>query len=194
MRYQGRVTTWKDDRGFGFITPDDSQGQVLVHISSFANRQRRPTGNERVSYELKVDGTGRSQAAAVRFIGEQSGLTVPSARTNAPALFTLAFFGFVVYATFAGRLPYAVPAFYVIASVTTFFAYLLDKSAASRREWRTKESTLHMLSLLGGWPGAIAAQRLLRHKSAKTPFQFTFWWTVVLNCAVLGWLYSRAGA
>jgi uncharacterized membrane protein YsdA (DUF1294 family) len=83
---------------------------------------------------------------------------------------------------------------YFVASIVAFFAYAFDKSAASRNAWRTKESTLQLFSLIGGWPGALAAQRLLRHKSAKASFQATFWVTVALNCGALGWLFSPSGA
>ena len=41
---------------------------------------------------------------------------------------------------------------------------------------------------------ALAAQRLFRHKSSKASFQTTYWITVVLNCAALGWLLSPHGA
>lgn len=60
--------------------------------------------------------------------------------------------------------------------------------------WRTKESTLHTLALIGGWPGALIAQQLLRHKSRKNAFQFMFWTTVVLNCVAFGWLFTAQGA
>lgn len=77
---------------------------------------------------------------------------------------------------------------YFGASGITFLVYALDKSAARRDRWRTRESTLHLLSLIGGWPGALAAQQLLRHKSAKPSFQAVFWLTVAVNVAVVGWL------
>jgi len=47
---------------------------------------------------------------------------------------------------------------------------------------------------VGGWPGALIAQQTLRHKSRKESFRAVFWVTVVLNCAVLGWLFTDAGA
>ena len=78
--------------------------------------------------------------------------------------------------------------YYLAASIVTFAFYALDKTAARKSQWRTPENTLHMLSLLGGWPGALAAQRLLRHKSAKSSFQAVFWITVVLHCAAVGWV------
>jgi len=194
MRYQGRITTWKDDNGFGFITPNGGGEQVFVHISSFSNRQRRPEGNELVTYELKVDGKGRAQANTVAFVGEKPTSSVPPGRSNIPPLFAVCFLAFVVGAVIAGRLPIIVLALYILASLVAFFAYAFDKSAALRSQWRTQESTLHLFALLGGWPGALAAQRLLRHKSAKTSFQVTFWVTVVLNCGVLVWLFSPTGA
>nr|WP_295768290.1 DUF1294 domain-containing protein [Rhodoferax sp.] len=71
-------------------------------------------------------------------------------------------------------------------SLITFVAYAMDKSAAKRGNWRTPESTLHLLALAGGWPGALCAQKLLRHKSTKPAFRSVFWATVVVN--VLGFV------
>jgi uncharacterized membrane protein YsdA (DUF1294 family) len=59
--------------------------------------------------------------------------------------------------------------------------YAHDKSAAQANEWRTPEGTLLMLGLLGGWPGAIVAQQMLRHKTSKISFRIAFWLTVLVN-------------
>lgn len=40
------------------------------------------------------------------------------------------------------------------------------------------------MALLGGWPGALLAQQVLRHKSAKAEFRQVFWVTVLLNAAL----------
>jgi uncharacterized membrane protein YsdA (DUF1294 family) len=53
---------------------------------------------------------------------------------------------------------------------------------------------LHLIALAGGWPGALLAQKVLRHKSSKQSFQVVFWVTVLLNCAALSWLLTPAGA
>lgn len=97
-------------------------------------------------------------------------------------------------ATVAGRLPLAIPVLYGVASIAAFAAYALDKSAARNNRWRTPESTLHLFALFGGWPGAVAAQLWLRHKSRKPSFQLVFWATVALNCTALGWLAASAEA
>ena len=80
---------------------------------------------------------------------------------------------------------------YAITSVITFLAYAQDKSAAQHHRWRTKESTLHGLALIGGWPGALLAQKCLRHKSSKASFQRVFWVTVVVNVLAVSWLMSQ---
>jgi uncharacterized membrane protein YsdA (DUF1294 family) len=76
---------------------------------------------------------------------------------------------------------------YGLLSVVTFTTYGADKSAAVNGRWRTSESTLHLLALAGGWPGALAGQRVFRHKTRKQPFRAIFWLTVAVNCAVLAW-------
>ena len=194
MRYQGKIANWKDDQGFGFITPNGDGKQVFVHIKSFANRQRRPVGNEIVTYELKTDAKGRAQAESVAFVGERVPSTTLSGGSNVSLILAAAFLVFVAGSAFAGKLPFAVLGLYFAASAVAFVAYALDKSAARKDHWRTQESTLHLFALVGGWPGALAAQRLLRHKSKKQSFQIVFWATVVLNCGTLGWLFSSSGA
>lgn len=79
------------------------------------------------------------------------------------------------------RPPPGVALVYLVLSAVAFVAYAIDKSAARRGARRTPESTLHLLALLGGWPGALLAQQFLRHKSTKASFRAVFWATVVIN-------------
>ncbi|WP_040500587.1 DUF1294 domain-containing protein, partial [Ideonella sp. B508-1] len=60
-----------------------------------------------------------------------------------------------------------------------------------QKQWRTPESTLHWMGLLCGWPGALLAQQVLRHKTSKTSFIVVFWLTVLVN--VVGFVALHAG-
>jgi uncharacterized membrane protein YsdA (DUF1294 family) len=77
-------------------------------------------------------------------------------------------------------------ALYYGASILTYCIYSRDKTAARNAGRRTPESTLHLMSLVGGWPGALIAQVLLRHKTSKPSFLFGYWFTVIINCIALG--------
>ena len=87
-----------------------------------------------------------------------------------------------------GLIPPAVAIGYWLLSSVAFLLYRHDKSAAETGRTRTSERTLHLVDLLGGWPGGLLAQDRVRHKTRKATFQLVFWTTVTLNCLVLGWL------
>lgn len=71
-------------------------------------------------------------------------------------------------------------------SVATTLTYWWDKRRAERGGRRVPELTLHLLAFLGGWPGAWWAQRRLRHKTRKVPFQVAFWLLVAAHLAAVG--------
>lgn len=80
---------------------------------------------------------------------------------------------------------------YAICSILAFILYRRDKLAAKNNTWRTKESTLLWLGLMGGWPGALIAQERYRHKTSKADFQFMFWVSIVINYLGLIWWVLR---
>ncbi len=85
----------------------------------------------------------------------------------------------------------------LVLSVVTFVVYAIDKRRACTDGWREPESHLHLLELLGGWPGALIAQRRLRHKSSKGSYQFIFIVIITLHQlvaldALLGWQMLKA--
>lgn len=73
---------------------------------------------------------------------------------------------------------------YLATSAVCFGFYAADKSAARSGDWRVCEKTLLLTGLLGGWPGAIVAQQVLRHKTQKASFRVAFWASVVANAAI----------
>ncbi|MDH6237706.1 DUF1294 domain-containing protein [Cryobacterium sp. CG_9.6] len=113
---------------------------------------------------------------------------VASARTDRPR--TLSYLAIAVFAGLALSInlfwpvPVWVPAVYLVASVTAFITYAVDKSAARVHRRRVSERNLLLLGMLGGWPGAIMAQQLLRHKTQKVSFRRAFWGTVAVNVMV----------
>jgi uncharacterized membrane protein YsdA (DUF1294 family) len=74
------------------------------------------------------------------------------------------------------------PALYAVCvSAAAYVANRSDKARAQANEWRISEATLHLLELIGGWPGAFVAQRRLRHKVSKRSYQAVFWAIVLLH-------------
>lgn len=197
MRSQGKITRWDDEKGFGFISASDDDTSVFVHISGFTSHAQRPQTGDLVSYETAPGENGKTKAVAVRFL-EQSKTTKQSTgkrhRLSFAVIFTSLFVCFLFASVYFNRIPWLVPVVYLAASCITFIAYAWDKSAARRGKWRTAESSLHLMALAGGWPGALAAQRLLRHKSSKQKFLVLFWMTVVLNVVAMGYLVWHGAA
>ncbi|WJN57238.1 DUF1294 domain-containing protein [Pseudomonas sp. SO81] len=72
---------------------------------------------------------------------------------------------------------------YPLVSLFSFCQYWLDKQSAQKGRWRTPENSLHIAELLGGWPGALVAQQVFRHKTRKASFQLVFWAIVALHQA-----------
>jgi uncharacterized membrane protein YsdA (DUF1294 family) len=168
--------------------------RVFVHIKGFENRGRRPAVGDVVTYSNSTDARGRSYAEGVAIAGVKP-LKKPSSSSKFSShVIAVGFLLIVGGAVLVSAIPLPVLLIYLVFSVATFGAYALDKSAAERGAWRTSESTLHLLALVGGWPGALVAQNRLRHKSRKQPFRAVFWTTVVLNCGAFVWLFTPSGA
>jgi len=194
MRYQGRITEWRDDQGFGFITPNGGGERIFLHIKSFRPGSRRPTTGQLVNFERSVDDKGRPRANNAQYVTLKKDAPSKPARRLPATPVSVGFLAAVAALAFLGRLPIAVPLVYAGMSMVAFIAYAIDKSAAQKGHRRTPESTLQLFALLGGWPGALLAQKYLRHKSAKASFQFTFWIIVAINVLAIGWLLSPDGA
>lgn len=197
MRFEGIVKSWNDDRGFGFIQPTQGGQDIFVHIKAFPSGTGRPTPNLKVSFEVETGKDGKKRALSVQFVR-------PAAVARRPTLksertwgigSTIALVAFaIVYLAISlirGTHPYLAVG-YLAMSLCCATAYWIDKTAAQNGQWRIPESTLLMLGMFGGWPGAIVAQQTLRHKTAKASFRLAFWATVILNVGAFLYLTSPA--
>ena len=66
---KGVLKTWKDDRGFGFIQPDDSDKDIFVHISALKGMTRRPVRGDVLFYQVSQDAGGKFKAVNARIEG-----------------------------------------------------------------------------------------------------------------------------
>ena len=194
MRTKGKITSWNDEKGFGFITPSAGGKQVFVHIKAFNNRNRRPEINRLVTYALSTDKQGRPCAVKAILAGDRLPQKTKRKNSLLPVICGVFFLIIVGFSVLTAKIPSLILALYIIASLLTFIMYAVDKSAAKEGAWRIPEGNLHLLSLAGGWPGALIAQQKLRHKSTKQSFRSVFWVTVLLNCGAFVWLFTPPGA
>ncbi|QDW66861.1 DUF1294 domain-containing protein [Luteimonas granuli] len=187
MRLAGRITDWNDDKGFGFVVPHGGGTRAFVHINEFQRGSRRPVAGDMISYLPSVDQRGRTSARQIRHAGQR--IEVPRAPSRVPraAVGACALVSGIAAAAI-GLVPGLLVAAYLALSVVSYLMYRSDKVAAQRNAQRTPEASLHLMDLLGGWPGALIAQQQFRHKTAKRSFQLVFWITVVLNLAAAAWL------
>ena len=84
----------------------------------------------------------------------------------------------------------------VVMSLIAFVTYGIDKRRARADRLRVPEKTLHLIALLGGWPGALVGQQVFRHKTQKLGFRIVFWIVVVVHCALvagIGYLIAQLG-
>lgn len=186
MKFNGTLTQWNDDRGFGFIKSAVGGPDIFVHIKSFEGQTARPQIGQSVTFEVEVSAQGKKRAKRVlpaHFSAAPKRVRrEPAGQFGTASWFAIPVFAVIYAVTYSfWRTPSWVAWAYLATSVACFLAYAVDKSAASAGGWRVSEQTLLMLGLIGGWPGAIAAQQLLRHKSTKADFRSVFWVSVLMN-------------
>lgn len=204
---KGAVQKWQDDKGFGFIESNNGES-IFFHISAFKAR-RRPIIGEQVVFMLGYDQQGRLRAehvqelefvqqkmatknSQIRMRNQKRSIQADFEEGQKKRLFLgIGFYGVLVLLALTGEISWLVVGWYVALGLITYILYAKDKAAAQRGEWRTPEMTLHVLSALGGWVGAMVAQTYLRHKSQKPEFRMAYYLTVVINMA--GLLFVLAG-
>ena len=169
----GKIAQWDDSKGFGWV--ECGGIRVFLHIKDFNRRQRRPVAGEELRFVVGIDAKGRSCAKRVEFVKSGGRMTLGSWMILA-CLMVLP----LLAGLFLPVPPWLVPAIMVVFSAITYGLYSHDKQQAVSGGWRVPESSLHLVELLGGWPGAFVAQRRLRHKCSKANYQAVFFCIVVV--------------
>jgi len=188
-KQKGKISQWDDDKGYGFIQPCLKGPRLFVHISDFSRKPRRPVAGDMVVYQATQSPDGKHRAANVIFSALDKASAEPTTgKRKLSSLLSLCFVILFAIAVWLQKVPLLLAYCYLALSGLTFILYWHDKAAARRGSWRVRESTLLLFGLLGGWPGAVLAQQILRHKSVKAAFRNWFWLTVGLNvCLLLVW-------
>lgn len=202
-RLSGIVSYWRDDKGFGFVSIGNAE-RLFFHIRDFTvPPSQRPQQGDKLSFQLGIDKQQRSYAVAIRL--EEAAVTsvkaIPISGPNfaqaqqQARYFRYVFFVLLLLSLLAGSFVFTVPLFYLEASLFTYWLYQIDKKlAASGQHSRLPEESLQMFSLIGGWPGALLAQKRLHHKLHKAPFQREFRFVIYGNSCFLLWLLSEPGS
>lgn len=171
--WTARVVEWNAEKGYGWLQWADKR--VFLHRRDFSGRRRTPEVGEEVQFILGRDAQGRhcaKNAVSTRGGGFVAGLL------HLLLLGVLLTLPVIALKRFPSEL-WKMVAYACVISLITYSAYASDKLRARTRAWRIPESTLHLLELLGGWPGAWLAQKRLRHKCSKSSYQLTFWLIIV---------------
>lgn len=205
MRDQGRLVEWFDDKGYGFIQPNDlSQDRVFLHIKDFARQGPRPIIGCALEYIVQLDGHGRYKAKQVTYLkasqtkkhatASKPGKAKDKAKaTTALQPMQIACVSYIVVIallSLTGLLNGMVLLLISMINAVTYWMYAQDKQAAESGNRRVAENTLHILAFLGGWPAAWLAQQKLRHKTQKQPFRRIYFCTIAFNILLIIWLIS----
>ena len=188
MRTQGKITRWNTSQGYGFVKPSNGEKDLFIHIKEF---NWKPEIGQLISYTPSKDLHGRPCAKRAILVGEFLEHEKSSLSGFMSIMLAVVFLFVLVVSFLLGKLSLWVLIIYSSLSLFTFIIYWADKSASKTGKWRTSESTLHFLALIGGWPGALIAQQNLRHKTKKQPFRAIFWITIVVNLSTLAWLLDH---
>lgn len=190
----GIILNWNEEKGFGFIIPKSGKKAIFTHINDYSKRHHKPFKGLEVQYSIANDAKGRTCAVKVIPLSGHKKSSTHLKQKYLSMIVLLSFSSIIIFLFNKHLIPLSLISVYAVMSIITFIIYARDKSAAKSAAWRTPENTLHILSLLGGWPGANVAQSFLRHKSSKISFKATHWITVIANCGALYWLIIAKGS
>ncbi len=79
---KGKICDWKDDKGFGFIVPEDQKDKIFFHISDIETKQRRPKVGDFVEFNLTQDNRQRVKAKHITIKGLSSEKNILKNQSN----------------------------------------------------------------------------------------------------------------
>ena len=190
-KLNGYVKKWHDKKNFGYIVTE-TNNIYFFHVADF-KPPRKPVIGDKVIFNVSKDNQGRTKAEHIQEFSfvknkhDQKNLNQKQFKNGQYInLFQcIAFYALLIFLVFTKKLNLLFIFWYVALSIITYILYAKDKKAALNGSWRVSELTLHILSLLGGWVGAMFAQTYLNHKSTKSEFQTNYYFTVIINIGLL---------
>ena len=191
-QFTGRIVEWDREKGCGWMESDGQR--IFLHWREFAERRKRPEPGDEVRFTAGTGPTG--EICAKNAVHVKSG-----GRFEFVAILLLiALLASPALAVVKLRIDPAVAVVYaLLVNGITYAVYASDKKRARQQNGarRTPEVKLHLLELMGGWPGAFVAQRRLRHKCVKLRYQMEFWMIVAIHQYVAfgflqGWELPKA--
>lgn len=186
MEIEGVLQDWHDDKGYGFIAIEGSRTRYFAHIHAFRSKYPRPRDGDKCSFSATSDSEGRPRATQILrpgFDQTRPSYTIPFLTSAAYALWI----GFLYH---QGLIPNEMPIALVALSLVSFGLYGLDKRRAKRHAFRISEARLHLIDLLGGWPGGWFAQLFFRHKISKPSFYYMFYLGILIHIFFLAYTTS----
>jgi uncharacterized membrane protein YsdA (DUF1294 family)/cold shock CspA family protein len=202
---RGQLTTWKDERGFGFIQSANENQEIFLHISELKDSTRRPQVGDTIYYYAIVKdkktracnafilGARNKPNPSSTFLRNRRAISNNVSNYPFPILevLLLSILPLIGSLRFVWITTNPIPLIlYPMMSLLTFALYVRDKSCAKSGDRRISERTLHLCEFAGGWLGGFIAQRKLRHKNIKTSYQVAFWAIVALHITFWAdWLF-----
>jgi uncharacterized membrane protein YsdA (DUF1294 family)/cold shock CspA family protein len=178
-RRLGRLDSWNDERGFGYVRTDESAELLFVHIKSFRTRPRRPLAGDPLTF---IEGTGRNGRPAAEDV-EIDGLPAPApGKPSGPrrtpiadvtrVMAALSIFIAVATLSALGRAPIWFGVLYYTMGLASLMLYSADKRYAIAGRSRVRETSMHVVDALFGIGGGLFAQHVFRHKTRKRAFRY----------------------